>query len=964
MGKKETSKKNLKNFMKKKKKGGYTSTITQTTTPTQSYTLRLRGTPQHLLFQFLQQNYQRIHLTNQQSVNTYLTELFQHISYLTSSSSSEDIKKMINLFTEPYVFMKNDNELEPLPFSMLEIQLFGYKSLFPDEEIDESKEEKKEREIIENEMLKYFQKGYDLELNPFFIRDLTIFEKLRSFINSYKEGGRMSIQRKAQMENVRQALNTAHNFLKSEANENNSEEEELTEANKKKKVRIPGLSKLVKKSVDHDINSRSNIFSLSISSLKRNLGLLESNLVKTTLCESMPPPRSFIPEFDSEEEKEKTKKVKKEIYKNGKITTQEPFLSMSKVDASTLFFTNYENKDGKKAMANFENKFLRFLLVQNLIDENVFYFSYSYFITNPNYLIYFKELMYNVLGRFQFIVNDANGFSVILSKLLDKKGYGKSLAKKKTIENKGEVEAQFMENTFNDNADILKTKVKLYYLMRTSVLQNSKMMIQTSNRKNLPNPPTIRVLDTWLKSEFKRIQNDINTFIQKMRDNLSSTPNQLNEIHTLIEVFKNMKKRYEELIRSILYIQELQEIRQKINYEFSTSGPASKKNEDYREFIYSSWGMESDPAPGKGYQVQLFSKSLYEKLYMDVFGDLQKKGIKFEFIFKTTKLNPLQPSLSNVELENMNSQKLTHIGFKIIHEDGMTQEELNIINPRITIIKGKPLFEFKRDTSDSRPHFIVDIPIGKAMNKASLINDVIRELLEKHYGKMIKNRNPGMINNVMMTQSITNNPPKKNLESIVYKKEGDKEYFRVYDQLIRILLKMKYNIFEITRFILRFKILGDKLQGLEAKYNCTLINQFKSSEKDIYIKRRVLVTQDRPLNAYAQVEGDINFLSKATIEGIKLIYWNFGDANSRFDMSHLEESLSFIPITSMFTMGKSVVLNPSRLNTNVKKELMEMDQLESELKNKKNQLESKKQLIPVVLPNKKIISKPLLLSPP
>lgn len=966
-GSKEQTKKKPKIFLKKKKKGGYTSTITQTT-PTLSYTLRLRGSPQQTLFLFLQQNHQRIHQTNQQSVNTYLTELFQHISDLTSSPSSEDMKKLINLFTEPYVFMKNENELEPLSFSMLEIQLFGYKPLFPDEEIDESKEEKVERETIENEMLKYFQEGYDLELNPYFIRDLSIFEKLRSFMNSNRQnGGRMSIQRKAQMENIRQALNTAHNFLKSEADENNSEEEELTEANKKKKVRIPGLSKLILKSVDHNIASRSNIFPLSIGSLKRNLGLLESNLVKTTLCESMPPPRSFIPGFHSKEEKEKTKKVKKEINKNGIITIQEPFMSMSKVDVDTLFFTNYKTSKGrnkgKKAMANFENKFLRFLLVQNYIDENVFYLSYSYFITNPIYLTYFKEIMYNVLGRFQFIVNDASGFSVILSKLLDKKGYGVSQVKKKVIENKGETEAQLMENTFNSEADIMKNKVKLYYLMRTSVLQNTKLMIQTSNRKNLPNPPTIRVLDTWLKSEFKRIQNDIKAFIIQIKNNISST-SQLNEMNTLIEVFNNMKKRYEELVQSILYIQELQQIRQKINYEFNSTAPPSSSKNDYREFTYSSWGMESDPAPGKRYQVQLFSKSLYQKLYLDVFGDLQKKGIKFEFIFKSEKQNSLQPSLSNVNLENMNSQKLSHIGFKIIHEGGMTQEELNTINPPITFIKGKPLFELKKDSSDSRPHFIVEIPIGKAMNKASLINDVIRELLEKYYGKMIKNRNPGMMNNMMMSQSMTNNPPKIDLNSIQFKKEGDKEYFQVYDQFIRILLKMGYNIYEITRFILRFKILGDKLQGLEAKYNCTLIKQFKSSEKDIYVKRRVLVTQDRPLNAYAQVEGDINFLSKATIEGIKLIYWNFGDADSRFDMSHLEESLSFVPITSMFTMGKSIVFNHTKLNTNVKEELNEMNQLESELKNKKNQLEGKTPLTHVVLPNKKTKKKPIPLSSP
>ncbi len=396
-------------------------------------------------------------------------------------------------------------------------------------------------------------------------------------------------------------------------------------------------------------------------------------------------------------------------------------------------------------------------------------------------------------------------------------------------------------------------------------------------------------------------------------------------------------------------MEKLQKMREHIKYEFNPKINKSKK-EDYRDFTYSSWGMESDPAPGKGYHVQLFSQSLYQKLYLDVFSDLQLKNVKFEFIFDTSKKrNSLQPVLSNINTNNLNSQELKKIGFKIINES-MTQEELNTINRQVTMIKGKPLYEFVKDSKDPRPHFIVFIEIGKAMNRASLINDVIRILLEKHYGKIIKNKNPGMEDNIMMRESNTTNPPSINLKTIHYKKDGDDKYFEVYDKLIRILLKMNYNIYELTRFILRFKILGDKLQGLEAKYNCTLINQFKSSPEDIFVKRRVLVTQDRPLNAYAQVEGDINFLSKATIEGIKLVYWNFGDADTHFDVAHLEESLAYVPITSLFTMGKSIKINEEELNTERKNQMRNMNHLENELKNKKVQLESP---TPIVLPVKK-----------
>jgi hypothetical protein len=433
--------------------------------------------------------------------------------------------------------------------------------------------------------------------------------------------------------------------------------------------------------------------------------------------------------------------------------------------------------------------------------------------------------------------------------------------------------------------------------------------------------------------------------------------NRVNKINEYIEEYENMKNRYNQLLQSILFMEKLQKIREQIQYQLSSTTPPDV---DYRDFTYSSWGMESDPAPGKGYHVQLFSHSLYQKLYLDVFSDLQLKNVKLEFIFDTgEERNLLQPILTDINTNNLNSRELFRIGFKIINES-MTQEELNTINRQIGhTSKGKPIYEFKRDSKDSRPHFIVFIPIGKAMNRASLINDVIRVLLEKHYGKMIKNKNPGMGDNIMMGQSNTTNPPIINFNSINYKKDGDKDYFEVYDKIIRILLKMNYNIYELTRFILRFKILGDKLQGLEAKYNCTLINQFKSSPEDIFVKRRVLVTQDRPLNAYAQVEGDINFLSKATIEGIKLVYWNFGDADTHFDVAHLEESLAYVPITSLFTMGKSIKINEEELNTERKNHMRNMNRLENELKNKKVQLESP---TPIVLPVKKTKSVPKVLT--
>ena len=932
-----------KKIIRKMKKGGdYTQTVTepqQVRTNRKVYTLPLRS-PQHQLYLYLQKNHSRIH----EDTNSYFSEVLNLLYDINSVQSSNTFKKLINIFTEPYVFMKDENELEPLPFSMMEIQIFGYHGLFGELQ-EESKDEKSEREEIEEEMLQFFKRGYDLELNPYFVRDLSIFSKLQSFIDN-KYGGRMSIQNKSKQANVRKSLNTAHNFLKNLPNENNNNEDNSSVSTVSisvpatpvpdSKKRISNLSPLIFKSVNHNLSTKNSLFTLSINSLLRNQHLETGDLTKETLCNSIPPPRTFLQHFNEVDEKRKVKELK-------------AFKIMRGVHTGNRFFTNFKNRSKLKASGNFENKFLRFLIFQNLVDENVFYFSYPQLIGNPQYLINFKELMYNVLGRFQFIVNDANGLSVILSKLLSLKGY----KKQNLIKKHGTVLEESMRNNFVTDSTDIKNKVKLYYLLRTSVLQNCKLMVKEEDLLGVGSGRTIRQINLWLTRELKRIRDEMNTFITKIRANMINV-NQLNQVNSIISELKIKKKEFRRLWSSILFIQKLQELRQKINYSFNTTEPT---NVDYREFTLSSWGMESDPAPGKGYHIQLFSKSLYQKLYLYVFGDLQLNDTKLEFIFDTTiHRNQLQPEpslTSGIEFTNMNSQKLLNISIKIINEN-MNQTQLDSFNRQIGVANnGSPIFEFKKDSSDSRPHLILQIPISKDMNKVSLINDVIRELIEKHYGKGIKNKNPSMNINGMMRERNRSNQINVNFDLIEYKNPSDRIYFEVYDRLIRILLKMNYNIYEITRFILRFKILGDQLQGLEAKYNCSLRGMFKCSESDIFVKRRVLVTQDRPLNAYAQIEGDINFLSKATIDGNKLIYWNFGDADSRFDMSHLEESLAFIPLTSMYTMGKSMNINSSVINSNVRTHMQNLNRLENDLKLKKNELKKPLASVSGLTPQKK-----------
>ena len=70
---------------------------------------------------------------------------------------------------------------------------------------------------------------------------------------------------------------------------------------------------------------------------------------------------------------------------------------------------------------------------------------------------------------------------------------------------------------------------------------------------------------------------------------------------------------------------------------------------------------------------------------------------------------------------------------------------------------------------------------------------------------------------------------------------------------------MNYSFNEVIKFILRFKIMGDKIQALEAKYRCSLLKDYDSTPEDILIQKRILATQDRPLAAFAMVENNINF---------------------------------------------------------------------------------------------------------
>lgn len=74
----------------------------------------------------------------------------------------------------------------------------------------------------------------------------------------------------------------------------------------------------------------------------------------------------------------------------------------------------------------------------------------------------------------------------------------------------------------------------------------------------------------------------------------------------------------------------------------------------------------------------------------------------------------------------------------------------------------------------------------------------------------------------------------------------------------------------IIKFILRFKLIGDQLQAIEASNNPNYpINQSLVNHK------RILTTQDRVLCAYCLIHEDVSFISKTTIGGKKYLLWNY-----------------------------------------------------------------------------------------
>ena len=95
------------------------------------------------LSKYLKKNIQNIN-TNNNLTNIFLTiiNLIQNQSILYKNNNNNNnnllLNQFLNIFTEKYIFKKNINKntisYEPLPFSIMEIQIFGFQK---EDEINE-----------------------------------------------------------------------------------------------------------------------------------------------------------------------------------------------------------------------------------------------------------------------------------------------------------------------------------------------------------------------------------------------------------------------------------------------------------------------------------------------------------------------------------------------------------------------------------------------------------------------------------------------------------------------------------------------------------------------------------------------------------------------------------------------------------------------------------------------------------
>ncbi len=807
------------------------------------------------LFDFLFYNIKKLFSEN--NYNNFLLETYNILQKTNNKFEKYNNLRLINLFTEELIFFKNNNNknvnsnninIEPFIFSMMEMDLFNdYKILFSEEinnekESSESSESNEKQKNINNDndiqnfIVEMIENNYEVVENPFFIEEDKIFEILHNFFNFYtknkisKNGGYINkMSYKLKTETVRENMNTIHNFTNSHINTINS-------------------------SVKKNFKNQNILFKKSIRKRIRTYN--------TNDCINESKNKSFIFNFDSKEQKNET-------LKNLNISNS----CIKEIQTNEKYFNPcYSGSD---------EKYLIFLLKKRKIGDNIFFFSFDTW-NNIYHILHLKQLIYNVYGRFEFIINDAGNLSNIISFIYEN-GSG----------------ANNMKNIF-----------KLYFLIQTNILKSNKIFIKKLflnkiNKSKIVIEDLIKKINLFLvqqktnsnlfgNSQLKNLENNINIKKREISSRSNFNEHEINEIEKYIDEQKN---KFIEIIIKKSKLNKLKKIRKALSNKINISSNSprrSKKNtpnvqqqtELFKKLMsqtIASWGMKMDPGSSSNTNdIQLFSKRLYEKLIQEVFSDLQINDTNIKINFSTKKIEFLKNTKKYnskfiKKIENMEEL----ISFDIIFKNSSLSESVN----------------FK---------------LTKDLNTIETIKSIIQSLVNSYKNELIKKKSSSNIFNNQIKIIDLGNINFNNIYNQI-KSNVSKDTFDSYNNLIKILYKFNYKFNDVVRFILRFKILGDKIQALEAKYNCSLINDYNGiNENDIYVKHRILATQDRPLLAYALVENNINFISKVTLDGKKTIFWNFGDAFSLVPQNELTENsyfINYLPIQSLYSVGMKINLN-------------------------------------------------------
>ncbi len=838
--------------------------------------------------------------------------------------------RLINLFTEEFIFIKKDASgdllIEPLIFSLMEMNVFkDYSDLFSEEEeefIDEehklldtlfnnnaslaNEKENKDvfnylKRLMKNRKSKFNHseqkrnlkkqifvnkmliEGYDIELNPMFIDNIEVFKILQNFFNKKKTNGKkqnagaLSFNEKIRMETVRQNIDSAHNFM--------------------------GSLNSINQTIIFDFERKKNLMQNKISKKIRS--------TNTDTCQIS---RPLITNFDFTNEKA-------EVLSS---------LQKKRQSKNPLVCYTIDNISKKKyfngCFHDIEEQYLLFLMNNNLVGNNVYYFIFDRWDNSVKY-VYLKELLYNALGRFQFIINDASNLSHIISFAFEK--------------------------ITNPAKDDLLYFFRIYFLLKTGILKDKKIYInkesillsKNKNGKKVADKNALikNIIDDF-KSKLTKIKNqhlkniqefkkkevvelidslkNIKNKILELKKIANNEPDKLNEVNIqkLKNDFETNKKKLNTLQQIIYKSSRLQKIREelfnniKLNSNASSSTNINKIKEVFNKSIVS-FGMKLDPGSAlKTAEIELFDPKIYKKLLKEIFDDLQLENCEISFNINLNNEPKLKSSMENLQIKNLKTITFVFtknsINYPVIFN---VDRDFNTVSIIYIIIK--VLIEIYK---------IEILIITRKKNEEKVVKKKLAKIDIPFNNRKIFNKKFSEFNKNKLSKSKILNKCKKIYKLSHPSSELNNETFDSYFDLVTTLFSLNYKFIDVIRFVLRIKIMGDKIQALEAKYNCSLIDDFGANiETDIKVKHRILATQDRPLLAYALVENNVNFISKATLNNKKIMFWNFGDAFTVFTDNNLRNiknsniKANRLPILPFFSLNEKHKTNNLKHEFNI-----------------------------------------------